>query len=289
MNLQHILTEIEKVDPEVYEKLDTRRNSMKRFAFVGRALAVAAVPFAFGSMLKKAYGQTTSDIVGVLNYALTLEYLESEFYIKAVASPGLIPTGAPLNAFTTIRDHEVAHVNFLKTAITSLGGTPVAKPTFDFSGGKGSGTGPFASAFTNYDLLLAVSQVFEDTGVRAYKGQAANLMSNKDVLTAALQIHSVEARHASHIRYMRANKPSALVAGTVKPWITTNQSNIESGSATVNALIQKSYNGEENTTQATIQIVNINGKSISTNAASEAFDEPLTKEQVLDIVSPFIV
>jgi hypothetical protein len=284
MNLKHILTEIEKVDPEVYQRLDTRRSTMRRFHFAGKVLAAAAIPAAFGSMFKKAYGQTGSSITDVLQYALTLEYLEAEFYTMAVAKgTALFPTQPGLGAFTTIRDHEVAHVNFLKTALSGIGATPISKPTFDFSGGKGSGNGPFKDAFTDYDLLLAVAQVLEDTGVRAYKGQADKLMSNNDVLTAALQIHSVEARHASHIRYMRRNKPSSLVSGDVKPWITGKDSNIPV------AAVQAAYDGEEVTKQATIEIVNINSKTISAAAASEAFDEPLTMQQVLAIADPFLV
>jgi hypothetical protein len=280
MNLQNIVTEIEKVDPEVYDRLDSRRSAMQSFAKVGGRLALAAIPLALGGMFKKAYGQSTPAVIlDVLQFALTLEYLEAEFYTKAVAAPGLIPAGAATGAITTIRDHENAHVAFLKSAITAAGATPVAKPTFDFSAGNGSGTGPFATVFTNYGVFLAVAQTFEDTGVRAYKGQAANLMSNNDVLTAALDIHSVEARHASHIRQMRR---AFTASTTLKPWITGNNSEI--GSA-----VQASYDGEELTTQATINIVNINGKSISAAAASEAFDEPLTKAQVLTIVDPFIV
>lgn len=293
MNLKNILTEIEKTDPEVYERLDTRRSAMQRFAFAGKVLAASAVPFAFGSMFKKAYGQTTTDIVAVLNYALTLEYLEAEFYKKVVATTGVIPAGPAVGALTTIRDHEVAHVSFLRTAISSLGGTPVTFTAndFDFSGGNGSGTGPFAAAFTNYSVMLAVAQTFEDTGVRAYKGQADKLMSNNDVLTAALQIHSVEARHASHIRQMRRNLPAAslIPAGvTLQPWITLEQSGIDTGNAGANAAIQKSYAGEQLVTQATIGITNINGQTIAAAEASEAFDEPLTMAQVLDIVDPFI-
>ncbi|HEX2533274.1 MAG TPA: ferritin-like domain-containing protein [Chitinophagaceae bacterium] len=283
MNLQHILKEIEKVDPEVYGKLDTRRQVMKRFSFAGKVLAAAAVPFAFGSMFKKAYGQsTTNDIVDVLQYALTLEYLEAEFYTMAVATTGVIPAGPALGALTTIRDHEVAHVDFLKEALQGLNVTPVAKPTFDFSAGNGSQDGPFKDVFKNYDLLLAVAQAFEDTGVRAYKGQAPRLMSNNGVLQAALQIHSVEARHAAHIRQMRRARGGALVTGTVKPWITGDDSNINS------AAVQPIYNGEDETMQATVEIVNLGGQQISANAASEAFDEILTKDQVLAIVGPFI-
>jgi hypothetical protein len=220
----------------------------------------------------------------VLQYALTLEYLEAEFYTIAVSKgTALFPDAQSLQSFTTIRDHEVAHVDFLKTALTGAGATPIAKPTFDFSGGKGSGNGPFKDAFTNYDLLLAVAQVLEDTGVRAYKGQADKLMTSNEVLQAALQIHSVEARHAAHIRYMRRNRPSQLVSGELKPWITGKESNIPSPA------VQPVYNGEENTSQANVEIVNINSTGISAAAASEAFDEPLTMQQVLAIADPFLV
>lgn len=234
-----------------------------------------AVPFAFGLLFKKAYGQTTP-ASGVLNYALTLEYLESEFYIKAVAMAPF-PDAVFKQSFTAIRDHEVAHVTFLQIAIKGAGGTPVAKPTFDFSAGSGSGNGVFKEVFNNYDLLLAVSQAFEDTGVWAYKGQAGNLISNAAVLNAALHIHSVEARHVAHIRKMRMVK-----GAPVKPWISDNDT------GGIGALMQAIYNGEESTKQAAIEITNINGKSISAAAASEAFDEPLTKAQVLAIVDPFI-
>ncbi len=282
MNFLKIFSQIEEQDPEIYGRLDTRRDAMRSFAGLGKKIALTSLPFALGSMLNKAYGQTpNSSVLDVLNYALTLEYLEYEFYATALNSSGLIPAGAATGAITTIRNHELAHVNFLKTAISAAGGTPVAKPTFDLSGGNGSGNGPFKAAFTSYELFLAVAQTLEDTGVRAYKGQAGNLIGTGDVLEAALNIHSVEARHASHIRQMR----KANNFGDVKPWITGK----EPGLGSANALVQASYDGEENTVQAGVNIVNINGQSISANAASESFDEPLTKAQVLAIVDPFIV
>ena len=277
MNIQNIINEIEKVNPEVYDRLDGRRNAMKSFAKFSGKVALAAVPIAFGSMFKKAYGKgtgLTGIIEDTLNFALTLEYLEANFYIKGVGTAGLIPAGPGVGALTTIRDHENAHVTFLRTAITSLGATPVTftAAQFDFTAKN-----TFADVFSNYDTFLAVAQTFEDTGVRAYKGQAANLMANNDIITAALNIHSVEARHASHIRQMRKAR-----GANVKPWITNKDSGIGS------AVVQPSYNGEEVTTQATVVITNINGLNISASAASEAFDEPLSKEEILAIVGPFI-
>ena len=292
MNLQNIFSEIEKVDADVYDRLDTRRTAMKKFAnFTGKA-ALAAMPLALGSMFKKAYGQTPTDVVATLQFALTLEYLEAKFYQIGVAGSGVqTQSGAAgLAALTKIRDHEIKHVAFLKTVISSLGSTPTAEPTFDFTGGHGNNMGPFVGWETTYDVFLAMAQTFEDTGVRAYKGAAGTLINNKTVLTAALNIHSVEARHASHIRQMRrarATAPGAIAAayvGDIKPWINNNESNIGAG---FQALVQPSYNGEELTVQGGINIATVGG--ISTTAASACFDEPLSRPAVLAIASTFIV
>lgn len=265
MNFYNIINEIEKTDPEVYERLDGRRGTLKQLTGFAGKVAAMALPFSvLGTLFRKAYGQTAGNITDVLNFALTLEYLESEFYKAGVSASNLIPA-ADKPGFTTIRDHEAAHVAALTSIIKAMGATPVnfTAASFDFTA-----KGAFADVFSNYTTFLAVSQSFEDTGVRAYKGQAANLMSNNDVLTAALQIHSVEARHAAHVRQLRAQKP----------WITGNNS----GGAP--AAI---YAGEDNTTQGGVSITAINGMGVSANAASEAFDEPLTKDQVTSIVTPF--
>jgi len=279
MNVYDIITKIEEKDPEVYERLDGRRKALKQFSGFAGKLALASMPLMLSSLFKKAYGQGSTNIVGVLNYALTLEYLESEFYKKAVGTAGLIPS-ADLAGLTAIRDHEVAHVAALRQTITALGGTPVmfTASQFDFTAGNGSGTGPYATVFSNYDTLLAVAQAFEDTGVRAYKGQAGALISSNEVLTAALQIHSVEARHASYIRYLRQKRGAAAN----KPWITGNDAGGIPGVSAV-------YAGEEATTQAGVTITGINGTAVSATDASEAFDEPLSMTQVQAIVDPFII
>lgn len=271
MNLQNIFNQIEKTDPEFYERVDDRRNVMHRFKNIGGKLALTAIPAAFGGMLNKAYGQTSTSITDILNFALKLEYLEAEFYTKATAASGLI-NASEVASFNLIKQHENAHVEFLKTAITSSGGTPVAKPEFDFTAG-----GAFPTVFTNYQVFLAVSQTFEDTGVRAYKGQAGGLISNNDVLTAALQIHSVEARHAAHVRKIRRTTGADA---TEKPWITGKSTN------GIGSAVQASYDGEDNTMQLTINVTTLTGAT--TSASTEAYDEPLSMEAVLKIVGPFI-
>ncbi len=277
MNINQILTNIEQIDPEVYERLDTRRSAMRQFAKTGGKIALTAVPFMLGGMFKKAYAGSTTmpSIVDVLNFALTLEYLEAGFYDDGLAASNLIPQGVQNIGFREIRRHEHEHVKFLSDTIISLGGTPVSGLSFDYTAGD-----TFPTVFTDYDTFLALSQTFEDTGVRAYKGQAGNLQSSDTVLTAALQIHSVEARHASHIRQIRSKRANDE---SIRPWITGNST---SG---IGSAVDANYAGEENTNQLGIEIVGINGYDVSMDDATEAFDEILTMDQVLAIVDPFIV
>ncbi|SFG78144.1 ferritin-like domain-containing protein [Pedobacter insulae] len=279
MNIVNILEEIEKVDGEIYERLNPRRAAMKDFFNMGKKITLAAMPLALGSVFKKAYGQTTpSQISDVLNFALTLEYLEYHFYNHAVvAAPGLIPAGAPLGAITTIRDHELAHVNLLKGALGAAARAPLAYSDFDFTG-----KGTFPDVYSNYLTFLKVATAFEDTGVRAYKGQATVLKGNA-VLTTALQIHSVEARHASHLRQMLA----ANGATGLKPWISLGAGGASNDTGI--AAVDPIYVRENTSMQAGINIVGINGNSAITAAiAAESFDEALTKAEVLAIASLFI-
>jgi hypothetical protein len=272
MNLFELIDEIEKVDPEIHERLNPRRAAIKNITSFGSKVAVAAMPFALGTLFKKAYGQTTTSVFDVLNYALTLEYLESEFYNTGTAK-GVVPAANSAYIANITRD-EANHVTFLKNVITSSGGMPVSKPEIDLSGGNGSGTGPFASAFTDYNLFLTVAQAFEDTGVRAYKGQAGFLKGNKTVLTAALSIHAVEARHASAIRQLRHDRG----ATATMPWIVSTAS---LGNDTTVAAVNANYAGEENTVQGGVDLKALG----SIGAVTAAFDEPLTKEQVLALLS----
>jgi len=230
MNFFQIISEIEKVDPEVYDRLDSRRSIFKNMAGLGQKLSAAALPLAVGAIFNKVYAQTPvgADVNAVLNFALKLEYLESYFYNAATAVTGLSAVNQA--ALALIRTDEANHVSFLRTTITALGGTPIAVPAttgvFDFTGG-----GRFNP--TDATTYLALAQSLEDTGVRAYKGAAPLVMANKTVLTAALNIHSVEARHASQLRAMRragnnSSTPSQGVAvapysgltGAPKSWIS---------------------------------------------------------------------
>lgn len=257
----------------------SRRDSFGQFGNIGKNMALASIPFGLAGLSSKSYAQvapTPSTPVGALQLALTLEYLEDEFYQMGLQS-GVIPTGGrDEKVFMQIAQHEADHVEFL---ISGLGANSIPKPTFDFTVGgafdpfNATGIGQAAA----YQQFLALAQAFEDTGVRAYKGQAGNLISTPDLLTAALQIHSVEARHASEVRRLRG----------LKGWIVGNQRGAGMPDAT-----QAVYNGEENVMQAgfnTSTVTNSMGPAIPGLAGSESFDEPLTTQQSVDIASLFIV
>lgn len=277
MNIITILEDIEKVDGDIYERLSPRRKAMQQFYRFGSKAAIAAIPLGLGAMFNKAYGQAVpAGVIAVLQYALTLEHFEYRFYERGAV---LAPIPAPERpAIVIIRDSEFAHVNFLKTVITAAGATPVAeKAVYDFTA-----MGTFPTVFTDYATFLAVAQVLEDTGVRAYKGRAGELLGQKVYLTAALGIHAVEARHAAKIRYMRRMNGQAP---TIKPYITGGN---DTGIAAANG----NYGGatpESNTNQAGIMITSLAGvgANISVNAATEAFDEPLTAQEVFALVAPF--
>lgn len=197
----------------------------------------------------------SGNVEDVLNFALTLEYLENAYY-KMGLSSGVIPSSdRPI--FETIQSHEQAHVDFLRQ---QLGSNAVSEPTFDFTVG-----GAFAP-FDDYATFRLLAQAFEDTGVRAYKGQAPALLGNGPVLTAALTIHSVEARHAARVRRLNGSQG----------WIPLNQPDAP-------AAVKAVYAGEEQLTQLGISIT-----SVGNEAVSEAFDEPLTTDQVLQIAGQFI-
>jgi len=261
MNIFKIIDEIQQVDGDAIGRIEhaTRRSFMTKFS---RSLTAAAIPTVMASIVNKAYAQSAA-AVDVLNFALTLEYLEDEFYKMGNAASGLIPAKYTL-VYNQIGKHESQHVAFLKGA---LGAAAVAKPTFDFSAG-----GTFPNPFGVFDTFAFLSHAFEDTGVRAYKGQAGALLNDPQILEYALQVHSVEARHAAKSRAILSEIRNAP---QIKPWITLN----EGSPAAV-------YAGDDNTVQGGTDINGIAGKS--KQAITEAFDEPLTKDQVLAIAKLFI-
>lgn len=263
-------------DDKLLKEKSSRRDSFQQFKNVGKNVALASIPFALAATSSKTkaatlamgFGNRMASNEDVLKFALTLEYLEREFYQLGLDS-GVIPS-ADETVFSTISRHEDAHVDFLLAALGLTDGD--LKPVFDFTGAPG---GLALDPFNDYPTFMALAQGFEDTGVRAYKGQAGALANDNDLLTYALQIHSVEARHASQVRRMRGEKG----------WITRSQNTLPAPFAAI-------YGGEtpeSNLVQGGVNLSGLFGSAGGDDAVTEAFDEPLTMDEVLAIGGLFIV
>ena len=330
---------LDAIDPEIVDRLVSRRDAIRKGAsvssMVAAGLAMGSVPVMLAALSRDVFAQAPSDILDALQFAFVLENLENEFY-KAVLGTSLvtaqntafapvralIPASA-LETFMQIQKHEQQHVDFLRTVIPQFGGTAptITANDFDFTGGNGSGTGPFQGATTNLDFLLLASQAFEDTGVRAYKGQAGRFLiagnTNADIaMESALRIHSVEARHASKIRRIRRSRNPGDTTLRFSGYIrgggvaAAGASNIANPPAEVVAALNLIYGGGtgpvsfpdsntrhvifNGTSEVIVDAATVGGTSAIGDAearrlaATQAFDEALTKAEVITIIQGFI-
>lgn len=280
MNIINFIEEF--TTDNLVKKTSSRRDVFSTFGNLGKKAALAAIPFGLASSPTKAaaFVQDQNAAIGALQLALTLEYLEAEFYLKALNS-GVLMSGSRAEAvYEQISKHESAHVTFLQEG---LGENAVESPQFDFT--AGGAFDPFnengAGREVAYAQLLALAQAFEDTGVRAYKGQAGNLMGTP-FLTPALQIHSVEARHASEVRRLRADVIGASLDQNALGWITLDNRGPGMPEAT-----QPVYDGEENVVQGGVNLVDATGYTAV--SVSQSYDEPMSGETATAIASLFIV
>jgi hypothetical protein len=194
-------------------------HGMTREAFLMRSTLAAGAAYGALSatgLISSALAEAGGGDVDILNYALTLEFLETEFYTQAAKRvKGLSKYERDLTK--ELRDNEAAHVDALTATIKDLGGKPVAKPGFAFGG-----------AFAGRAAYLKTANVLEDTGVSAYNG-AAPMIASVDVLAAAGGIVQIEARHAAMIRLARMKPPAPqafdkasemdAILAAVKPFI----------------------------------------------------------------------
>ena len=182
---------------------------LNRSTFLMRGVLAAGALYgaaAAGPLVRKAFAQSSSGDIDILNYALTLEYLEAAFYAGAAKTPGLSKEVA--GYVKTFGEEEQQHVDALTTTIKDLGGTPVKAPGVDFG-----------DAFSSPEAFTKLAITFEDTGVSAYNGAGPSLKS-KDLLATAGAIVQVEARHAGAIRFAAGESPAP---NAFDPTLTTDE------------------------------------------------------------------
>jgi hypothetical protein len=173
----------------------TRSDQQTRSEVLAKgALAVGSIYGAtmVGPYVRRALAMSGSSDIDILNFALTLEYLEAKFYEEAKTRAK--PSGELKKLVDLIASDEQQHVEALAATVKKLGGKPVMSPKFKFDY---SGTSGF----------LKLAQTFEDTGVSAYNG-AGPMIKSKEVLAAAGGIVQVEARHAAAIRLQNKEEPA---------------------------------------------------------------------------------
>ncbi len=182
------------------EQSQTRRGTLRTsiLAAGGATALTLAGPAALG--FRSAAAQEFDGPIDVLNYALTLEHLEATFYRtnnEEFSEADFEDAGFSANVygrFQSIETHERDHVDALVAAIESLGGEPAEELMYSF-------------AVTDVDSYVATAQVLENLGTGAYTGAAQFLVGEDALLTAALTIHGVEARHASYLNFVNGDVP----------------------------------------------------------------------------------
>jgi hypothetical protein len=247
--------------------------------------AAKALPLAFGTLALPASAQRTGTTLDGLLLALRLERLEQAFYTRAIAAnPSNI---AP--ELTLLQTHETQHVARLETIIRDSGASLPAAVNYDFTGSRnGTQAAVFGDVLTNVNTLLAVAQVLEDAGVRAYKAALPLLISDNDLLETGMRIHAVEARHAAHIRGLRRSR-----GASVKNWISKTDGGGPTGTPSY------VYEGEDRVTQPSSAISETKVTSLprletalkdltdKDAPVTEAFDEALDTASIEKLLTLF--
>eukprot|EP01012_Entosiphon_sulcatum_P068968 TRINITY_DN99478_c0_g1_i1.p1 TRINITY_DN99478_c0_g1~~TRINITY_DN99478_c0_g1_i1.p1 ORF type:complete len:271 (-),score=36.28 TRINITY_DN99478_c0_g1_i1:7-819(-) len=270
MKLTDILKEIESIQPDTFENATGRRNILKG---LGMKVAAIATPFAAASLLSnKASAKTTDVLAEAIVFALNISYMQSALYAQALAQTGLIPAAA-VNDFKNIQRDKSEHIAYWIYQLQTTGNAVPTPPSYDFTAKNA-----LPKAMSDYGTFLTVAHAIEDAGVRMYLTAVQMLLTNKAFRTDAVNMATTNARHAAHVRMQRRNQGIDM-----QPWVVGTEQNSLVGE------IKKAYQNEDNTIQLKINTVGINGFAISFDAATGAFDEPMSEADAKIFMTPFIV
>ena len=179
---------------EEFSRPRSRRDFFKALAVEGAGVAASSTVFS-----RKAFAQQGGGDVGIANFALTLEYLEAEFYSLALDAGVL--SGEALGVVENLASHEQQHVDAIIGLLEGAGATPVEKPEFVFPEGS----------FSSQAAILDLAATFEPVGVGAYLG-AAPMIQSPDILAAAGSIAGVEGEHVVAVNWLLGSVPWAAEA-----------------------------------------------------------------------------
>ena len=196
-----MIASVENLDGRLTSRRGAMLGSAKLLGGGALALAIAGGPVVGRTRSALAQSEVSDfeDVLAVFNYALTLEHLENAFYrdglaeLDAAAFEAVGYDAQVREYLVMIGEHEQAHVDVITQTISEAGGTPVEEAQYDFGYDDAGG-------------FMAVAQALENTGVQAYTG-AAPFIDDDALLTAALTIHGVEARHAAYLNEITGAAP----------------------------------------------------------------------------------
>ncbi len=271
--LQNILSGI---DGNEHAVADRR----KLFTKIFKAAAISLIPI---GMSKTAHAVTDDDrVVDATLVWLWQAYIQEAFYAKGLQEQGLITNSNDRVAIQMIHKHKAGHIKVLREIVESKGRIPDEANEYDFTAGRGEGNGPFPDVMNDFTSFLEVAQLLEDMCIRHFKAQAGNYVSDARAIELAHRMHTTCGRHAAKIRMMRIARGVAI-----KPWVTQEISGID------NTTAKDLYKGEKNTLHETIQglrgITVVDGYTISEDATTEAFDEPMSQADIIPFINSFTV
>jgi hypothetical protein len=259
MKIQYLIDQFEHLDdPHAEAALkESRRNWMQRSLKAAGNFMLASLPFVSANLQSTETKARAGSVADALNMALLLQYIQRKLYLDADARLLLVPDSDRAIIYE-IAAHEHQQLGFLEKTIRSKGGNPVGEPNLDLTGGSGNGHGVFSNFTNDYQIFLALCQLMEDVCVCAHKALLAEVASDPEILMCVQRMHSTQARHSAMIRILRARR------GWISEEETTGSAIPASGGTMV-----------------------MYGKS-NMQLNPLAFDEPLSREAVMGIITPFM-